>query len=195
MMLESRYPLPSHSKCYEKKEQGCKRQVLFMVRQRWTRWWEVESYPAFVIQSCHIEGELLVIPYRCRWKKKKWWRSKEEAKKRIEGEVDSCIIAKIGVWTFSWHGKFVSFWKLIGFELQFFCKELPNFSELRQITCLQMAHRKRCCLYLPKNTKNESFPCCLRPLTLHKVSNKRRIGVPSKTAISARKSDISGLIR
>jgi hypothetical protein len=41
---------------------------------------------AFVVQGCCIEGKLFVVRCQCRWKEKKWWRSKEETKKWIEGK-------------------------------------------------------------------------------------------------------------
>jgi hypothetical protein len=59
------------------------------VRERWTRWWEGETYIAFTVQGHCIEGASLVVRCQCRWKEKKWWRSKGEAKKRIRRKNDS----------------------------------------------------------------------------------------------------------
>jgi hypothetical protein len=72
--------------------------LLVMARQRWTRWWEGESYPAFVVQCRWIEGESFMVWWQCRWREK----SDEEAKKRRTEKVN--LRSGSGVWIFFWRG-------------------------------------------------------------------------------------------
>jgi hypothetical protein len=45
----------------KKKSKDAKRQMLAIVRQRWTRRWEGKSYPAFVVWERCIESESFVV--------------------------------------------------------------------------------------------------------------------------------------
>jgi hypothetical protein len=95
LMPERRYSLPTLSICHEKQGQLCKRQTLAIVRQRWIRWWEGESYPAFVVRGRCTNSEL-VVRFQCRLKEKKGWRSKEGAKKGSTEKIS--FVARSGVW-------------------------------------------------------------------------------------------------
>jgi hypothetical protein len=44
-----------------------------------------------------IEGESFVVQSQCRWKEKKWWRSKEQARKGINVKSGT-FVARSGVW-------------------------------------------------------------------------------------------------
>jgi hypothetical protein len=57
----------------------------------------------------------------------------------------------------------LSLFKLIGFEPQFFCKELSYFSGPRLLTHLQILHGTQYNFYLSNDTKKNPLLCRMRP--------------------------------
>jgi hypothetical protein len=72
---------------WEKKAQWCKRKMLVIVRQRW---WEGESYPAFVVQSHGVESDSFVVRWQCRWKDKSDEEAKKKQRKGLTEQVMPC---------------------------------------------------------------------------------------------------------
>jgi hypothetical protein len=78
-----------------KKDNWCKRLMLVIVWQRWARWRERDSYPAFIVWGRNIECKTFVMRCQCRWKEK----SDEEAKKEQGKALTEkwIFVAKSGV--------------------------------------------------------------------------------------------------